>query len=161
MKDWLTSLEPRERLFIAAATGFVVLAVAWFGLWQPLDQGHQATSERVETWQQSLAQLRPMRGQVQAAASGRPAAAGQNQSLVVIVDNSVRSRGLTNALQRSQPTPAGNGIRIEFENAAFDDLMLWLGDLHRQFSLQVDSASFSVATAENPGRVNASITLLR
>jgi general secretion pathway protein M len=161
MKDWLTSLEPRERLFIAAAAGFVVLAVAWFGLWQPLDQGHQAASERVETWQQSLAQLRPMRGQVQAAASGRPAAAGQNQSLVVIVDNSVRSRGLTNALQRSQPTPAGNGIRIEFENAGFDDLMLWLGDLHRQFSLQVDSASFSVATAENPGRVNASITLLR
>ena len=155
------SLEPRERLFIAAAAGFIVLAAAWFGIWQPLDTGHRAAQERVETWKQSLAQLRPMRGQVQAAAAGRPATAGQNQSLVVIVDNSVRSRALTGSLQRSQPTPAGNGIRVEFENAAFDDLVLWLGDLHRQFSLQVESASFSVATAENPGRVNASITLLR
>ena len=161
MKDWLMSLEARERLFIAAAAGFIVFAVAWFGLWQPLDQGHEAATERVQTWKQSLAQLRPMRGQVQAAASGQPSTAGLNQSLVVIVDNSVRSRGLTNALQRSQPTPAGNGIRVEFESAAFDDLMLWLGDLHRQFSLQVESASFSVASAENPGRVNASITLLR
>lgn len=161
MKSWLMSLEPRERLFIAAAAAFIVFAVAWFGIWQPLDQGHRATAERVETWKQSLAQLRPMRGQVQAAASGRPAVTGQNQSLVVIVDNSVRSRGLTNSLQRSQPTPAGNGIRVEFENVAFDDLVLWLGDLHRQFALQVDSASFSVASSENPGRVNASLTLQR
>ena len=93
MKDWLMSLEPRERLFIAVAAGFIVFAAAWFGLWQPLDQGHRVAAERVETWKQSLAQLRPMRGQVQAAASGQPAASGQNQSLVVIVDTSVRSRG--------------------------------------------------------------------
>jgi general secretion pathway protein M len=161
MKSWLLSLEPRERLFLAAAVGFIVFAAAWFGLWVPLDRGHQAAAERVANWKQSLAQLRPMRVQVQAAASGRPAAAGQNQSLVVIVDNSVRSRGLTNSLQRSQPTPSGTGIRVEFENAAFDDLVLWLGDLHRQYGLQVESGSFSVASAETPGRVNSSVTLQR
>jgi general secretion pathway protein M len=161
MRAWLESLEARERLFLGAATFFIVFAAAWFGLWQPLDEGHRAAEERVDTWRQSLAQLRPMRGQVQAAAAGRTPAAGQNQSLVVIVDNSVRSRGLTNALQRSQPTPAGNGIRVEFENAAFDDLVLWLGDLHRQYGLQVESGSFSVASNDNPGRVNSSVTLQR
>ena len=66
-----------------------------------------------------------------------------------------------NALQRSQPTPAGNGIRIEFESAAFDDLMLWLGDVNRQYGLLVASGSFSSASGENPGRVNASLTLER
>ena len=161
MKTWLASLEQRERLFLGAAAGFILLAVFWFGLWVPLDRGHQEAAERVQTWKSSLAQLRPMRGQVQAAAAGNAAASGQNQSLVVIVDNSVRSRGLTNSLQRSQPTPAGTGIRVEFENAAFDDLVLWLGDLHRQYSLQVESASFSVAAAESPGRVNSSVTLQR
>ena len=49
MKDWLMSLEARERLFIAVAAGFIVFAVAWFGLWQPLDQGQRAAAERVET----------------------------------------------------------------------------------------------------------------
>ena len=81
--------------------------------------------------------------------------------LIVIVDNTLRRRDLYNALQRSQPTPGGNGIRVEFESAAFDDLMLWLGDVNRQYGLQVQSGNFSVASSENPGRVNSTLTLER
>lgn len=161
MKNWFMSLEPRERIFVSTAVVFIVFAIAWFGIWVPLDEGHRAASDRVDTWRQSLTELRPMRAQVQAANTGRPVGAGQNQSLVVIVDNSLRQRGLTNSLQRSQPTPSGTGIRVEFENAAFDDLVLWLGDLHRQYGLQVESGSFSIASSESPGRVNSSVTLQR
>ena len=161
MKNWFLTLNPRERLFVSAAAAFVLFAFVWFGVWEPLDTGHKRVAENVATWQRSLAELRPMKGQVQASASARPAAAGQNQSLVVIVDNSLRQRGLYGSLQRSQPTPGGNGIRVEFEAAAFDDLMLWLGDLHRQFGLRVESGSFSIASSESPGRVNSSVTLAR
>jgi general secretion pathway protein M len=161
MKNWFMMLDPRERVLVSTAVVMIVFAGAWFGIWLPLDSGHRAAADRVEVWRMSLSDLRPMRGQVQAAASGQPANARLNQSLVVIVDTSLRQRGLTNSLQRSQPTPAGTGIRVEFENAAFDDLVLWLGDLHRQYGLLVDSGSFSVASGENPGRVNASVTLQR
>jgi general secretion pathway protein M len=161
LKDWFNSLEARERIFVSAAAVVVVFAVGWFGLWAPVSDRHSAAEARIDDWQRSLAELRPMRGQIQASASGRPTNVGQNQSLVVIVDNSLRQRGLTNSLQRSQPTPDGNGIRVEFEAAAFDDLVLWLGDLHRQYGLQVDSGSFSTASGESPGRVNSSVTLQR
>jgi len=161
MKDWFLELNQRERVFVATAIVFVMLAAVWLGVWEPLDAGHRRAAENVATWQSSLAELRPMKGQVQATANARPAATGQNQSLVVIVDNSLRQRGLYGSLQRSQPTPGGNGIRVEFESAAFDDLMLWLGDLHRQFGLRVQSGSFSVASSESPGRVNSSVTLER
>ncbi len=73
----------------------------------------------------------------------------------------LRQRSLTNSLQRSQPTPSGTGIRVEFEAVAFDDLVLWMGDLNRQYGLQVESANFSVASSESPGRVNSSVTLQR
>lgn len=161
MKDWFASLEARERVFVMAAVVFIAFAAIWFGLWAPLDSGQKEAAGRVDSWKQGLSELRPMKVQVQASASGRPAALPQNQSLVVVVDNSLRQRGLYGSLQRSQPTPAGNGIRVEFENAAFDDLMLWLGDLHRQYGLQVESGSFSVASGDIPGRVNSSVTLQR
>jgi len=161
MKHWFSSLHAREQLLVALAAVFVVFAIGWYVVWLPLDKGQQAAAERVDTWRQSLATLRPMRGQVEAAAAGQPTLPGLDQSLVVIVDNSLRQRGLTSALQRSQPTPGGDGIRVEFESAAFDDLVLWLGDLHRQYGLQVESGSFSVASGENPGRVNSSVTLQR
>lgn len=161
MKAWFTSLEPRERMFVGAATALLVFSIAWFAIWVPLDRGQKATAERVATWKSSLSALRPMRGQIQTAGSAQSNTAGQNQSLVVIVDSTLRQRGLYDSLQRSQPTPGGNGIRVEFENAAFDDLILWLGDLHRQYALQVQSGSFSVTSADHQGRVNSSLTLER
>ena len=160
MKDWFASLEARERMFVSAAGVVIIFAAAWFGLWVPLSDSHSAASARVDDWRSSLAQLRPMRSQI-VASGGRPTPAGLNQSLVVIVDNSLRQRGLTNSLQRSQPTPSGTGIRVEFEAAAFDDLVLWLGDLNRQYGLQVESGSFTIASSDSPGRVNSSVTLQR
>ena len=161
MMSWFESLDDRERLFVATAAVFVVLAVIWFGLWLPLDRGQKAAAANVEVWKNSLSELRPLRGQIQASGGSQPIAAAQNQSLVVIVDTSLRQRSLTNALQSSQPTPGGNGIRIEFEGAAFDDLMLWLGDVNRQYGLLVASGSFSRETDENQGRVRATMTLER
>jgi type II secretory pathway component PulM len=112
----------------------------------------------VQTWRSAIADLRPLRSQLQSATSGAPA--GQNESLVVIVDNTLRQRGLYNSLQRSQPI-AQNGIRVEFENAAFDDLVLWLGDLGQSYGLHLQSGSFSRNTAGTAGRVNATVTVER
>ncbi len=156
---WFESLAERERIFVLTAVVFIVFATFWFGIWTPLDGGQKSVSARVDTWKISLSELRPLKGQIRS--SGQPMQAGQNQSLVVIVDNTLRQRGLYNALQRSQPTPDGNGIRIEFKNAAFDDMMLWLGDVNRQYGLLVKSGNFSVASGENPGRVNSTLTLER
>ncbi len=158
---WFESLAERERIFVLSAVVFIVIAAFWFGIWTPLDGGQKSVSARVDTWKISLSELRPLKGQIQARGSGQPTQAGQNQSLVVIVDNTLRQRGLYNALQRSQPTPDGNGIRIEFENAAFDDMMLWLGDVNRLYGLLVKSGNFSVASGEKPGRVNSTLTLER
>ena len=158
MKHWFLNLEARERILVSVAVVFVVFAIAWFGVWEPLSTRHQLATENVEIWERSLAELRPMKGLLSAQGSTQQTTSN-NQSLVVIVDESLRQHGLYGSLQRSQPTPSGNGIRVEFESAAFDDLVLWLGDLHRQHGLQVQSGSFSIASSEVPGRVNSSVTL--
>jgi type II secretory pathway component PulM len=96
---------------------------------------------------------------LQGTGTGQTQSAGRNQSLVVIIDNTLREHGLYSALQRSQPT-AGNGIRVEFENVAFDDLILWLGDLSNKYGLQIQSGSFS-NPRDSKGRVNSTLTLER
>ena len=161
MRTWFESLAERERVMVLTAAVFIVIAVFWLGIWTPLDSGQRSVSARVDTWKVSLAELRPLKGQIQAGDSGQPIQADQDQSLIVIVDNTLRQRDLNNALQRSQPTPAGDGIRVEFEGVAFDELMLWLGDLNRQFGLQVQSGNFSPTADNVPGRVNSSLTLQR
>jgi type II secretory pathway component PulM len=161
MRSWFDALEDREKILVLATAVFVAVTAFWFGVWKPIDNGQEAAAIRVDTWRLSLRELQPLKGQIQASASGQPNQAGQAQPLVVIVDGTLRQRGLYNALQRSQPTPSGDGIRVEFESAPFDDMMLWLGDINRQYGLLVQSGSFSVASGENPGRVNSTLTLER
>ncbi|MCI0517622.1 MAG: type II secretion system protein M [Woeseiaceae bacterium] len=159
MKAWFESLQPRERIFVLSATAVIALAILYLGIWRPLDKAHSAMQASVQTWGSALSELRPLQEQLQSASlSG--AQASRNESLVVIIDNSLRQRGLYGALQRSQPT-AQNGIRVEFENASFDDLILWLGDLATAHGLQLQSGSFSSMAADNAGRVNATVTLER
>ena len=160
MREWFESLQERERLFVGAAGVAVVLAVFYLAIWMPLDRGQESAARGVETWQDALADLRTMRADLPAAGAAGGAPAGLNQSLVVIVDNTLRSRNLYNSLQRSSPTP-GNGIRLEFESVAFDDLVLWLGDLARDYGLQVQSGSFSTTARDAAGRVNATLILER
>ena len=157
MRDWFDSLQARERLFVMTAAVFLAFAVLYLGIWMPLDRGQKSLSLSVDTWKTALADLRPLKGQLQSSGSGQTT--GRDQSLVVIVDNTLRERGLYSALQRSQPT-AGNGIRVEFENVAFDDLVLWLGDLSNNYGLQVQSGSFS-NPQDSEGRVNSTVTLER
>lgn len=159
MKDWFDSLQPRERVMVATAGVFVIFAIYWFAIWLPLDRGEKDLEARIENWQSSLTDLRQLGGRLPSGTVGQPAA-GQNQSLVVIVDNTLRQRSLYSALQRSQPTTT-NGIRVEFDNVAFDDLVAWLGELGARYNLHVQTASFSQSSANNPGRVNASLTLER
>jgi len=159
MRDWFEALEPRERLFVGIGAIVVAIALFWGLIWMPLEKGHRDAQERVSTWERSLAELRPLASLPQPAngTQSRPSV-NPTQSPVIIVDTTLRNRSLGQP-KRSQPTP--NGIRVEFENVAFDDLVLWLGDLSNQYGMEVQAGSLSIATQSDPGRIDATLTLER
>jgi len=161
VKDWFASLDTRERLFVTTGGGIVVIALFYVFIWVPLDKGQQTLASDIAAWERSLAELRPLKNlQAGSGNTSQPRNSGQQQTPVVIVDRSLRVRGLDRSLKRSQPTTS-NGIRVEFENVAFDDLVLWLGDLSNQYAMQVSAGSFSAANQSQPGRINATLTLER
>jgi len=161
MRDWFEALEFRERLFVLGGAAVVVIALLYAFLWMPLENGQKEMRANVLAWERSLAELRPLRGRQPAATGSRQITQGAaQQTPVVIVDQTLRARGLDRSLQRSQPTTS-NGIRVEFENVAFDDLVMWLGDLGTQYAMQVTSGSLSTSARAGPGRINATLTLER
>jgi general secretion pathway protein M len=161
MKDWFAGLEQREQIFVAGGAAVVLIALFYSFIWEPLDTGQRTLSAEVATWERSLAELKPLKG-LQASGSGNTPVVSNaaQQTPVVIVDQTLRARGLDRALKRSQPTTS-NGIRVEFDNVAFDDLVLWLGDLSSQYAMQVTSGSMSTSSQSAPGRINATFTLER
>jgi len=161
VNDWFESLETRERIFVAVGAFIVAVALIYGFVWAPLDEKHAMLKNDVENWQRSLAELRPLRSAQPAGNQGQPSRNIVTQmSPIIIVDQTLRSRGLDRYRQRSQPT-ASNGIRVEFENVAFDELVLWLGDLSDQYSMHVQAGSFGKTSQVGEGRINATLTLER
>ena len=161
MKDWLANLESRERLFVIGGGAFVVIALIYGLAWMPFDKQHRQLASSVANWERSLAELRPLRSIVAANARGapRPAVAAQ-QAPIIVVDQTLRSRGLEQYRRRSQPTST-NGVRVELEGIPFDDLVLWLGALSAEYGMHVQAGSLSAISQAGPGRINASLTLER
>ncbi|HSG96627.1 MAG TPA: type II secretion system protein GspM [Woeseiaceae bacterium] len=163
MKDWFESLEPREKISVACGAVVVVIAVIYGLLWAPLERSHAQLETSVGNWERSLTELGTLRAlatsSMQRGSQGGNAAALQ-QAPIIIVDQTLRSRGLEQYRRRSQPTTS-NGVRVEFEGVAFDELVLWLGDLSAQYEMHVQAGSVSAIAQAGPGRVNASLTLER
>ncbi len=159
MKAWFTALSEREQQYVLLAAAFVVFAIAYFGAWLPLNKAQTQLGTSVEVWREAVDRLRPLKGRIAGNSSNPSSARNLSQSLVVIVDTTLRAHNLNSALQRSQPT--GNNIRVEFENVAFDDLVRWLGAINQQYALQVLSGSFSQSGNNVVGRISAQLTLGR
>lgn len=160
MKDWFYGLAPRERIMVGVCAFVVAASLLWLLVWMPVDNRHDALRASVDDWQAGLTQLERLAATY---GSGGPPDRtqpdqGRGRTPVVIVDTTLRTRGLSGALRRSQPTTS-TGIRVEFENVAFDSLVLWLGDLSRSYRMDVQAGSLSVPPRAEPGRVNATLTL--
>lgn len=161
MKDWFENLETRERMFVACGGVVAVVAIVYGLLWVPLDKSHEQVATSVANWERSLAELGPLRALATSASrNGQRLAVRSVQAPIIVVDQTLRSRGLEQYRRRSQPTTS-NGVRVELEGVAFDELVLWLGDLGSEHNMHVEAGSLSAVTQAGPGRINASLTLER
>lgn len=159
MKEWFEQLAPRERVLVAVAAGLTVVALILTLAIRPIvnrvDRGYELVEEKTALLSE-LGQVAARLGPQGISSSG--VAVSDTRSLVVLVDQTTRARGLATYLKRNQPDGPAS-IRVRFENVPFDTLMAWLSQLQGQFGLSTSTANIDLAAA--PGRVNCNLTLNR
>jgi general secretion pathway protein M len=82
----------------------------------------------------------------------------EHRSLLAVVDQTAKQSQLASAVKRIEPE-GQELVRVSLERASFDDLVLWLGSLQRNFAVRV--ADVSIERQAETGRVNARLTLKR
>lgn len=156
MKAWFESLATREQRMVAGGAVLVVVMLVWGLILAPLGSATDSTRARVEGKRTLLAFIQSAAGELATAGDAPVQAELSGESLVVVVDRSLRQAGLGQSLTRNQPV-GEDGIRIRLENASFDSLAGWLADIHARSGMAIESASFDRAQA--PGQVSASLVL--
>lgn len=155
MKEWFLGLETRERRILVIGSIVAIISLLYGGVIAPLFSA-------VETRQNSVRQQTELLAWIQSNA-GRKRTDGEGPGPVgdpvTVLSRQARSAGLQSYLERSRPTGDGAGVRAEFRNAPFDDLMRLLGRLESTESLRVVDAT--VLPGDNPGTGTVRVTLLR
>ena len=139
MKAWFESLAPREQRMVAVGGVLVVVMLVWGLVLAPLSSATASARDRVESKRSLLAYIQSAAGELAGIAD-------------VPVEPDLSGQSLT----RNQPM-GEDGIRVRLEDAQFDSLAAWLGDIHARSGMAIESASFDKSQA--PGRVNASLVL--
>ena len=156
MKEWFNGLAPRERIMVSLAAAVVVLALVYVAAWSPLSSSVVRLEQSVEEqqnlkqWmQQSAAEVERLR---------KTAGAGDHRSLLAVVDQTSKQSQLAPAVKRVEPD-GQELVRVTLEQASFDDVVTWLGNLQQRFGVSV--ADVSIDRQADSGRVNVRLTLKR
>jgi len=158
MKAWLESLEPRERMMVAAGGVLLVLFLIYILVLSPLHSGYDSLRGTVDTqrttaqWMQESAQtLKSLKR-----SGGRAAQGLGGRSLLSVADSTARAGGLGPALKRVEPE-GSDSVRVWLDGASFDVVVKWLGTLSTIHGVNVETVTLERSGAA--GRVNARLTL--
>ena len=109
--------------------------------------------QSLKLWmQQAAAEAKQLRGGASASGGG----GDEHRSLLALVDQTAKQSQLAQAVKRIQPD-GQDVVRVNLEQASFDDVVKWLGNLQRVYGVSVVDAAIDRQT--DAGRINARLTL--
>ncbi len=160
MRSFLAGLSPRERNLVIGGALFVIAAGLYFLFWKPLTAHVEQLEQRVTEsqalyrWMQQAAdEVHRLKGTSSTAPGVRGGA-----SLLGLINQTARSV-LKDAVLKRVEEDQRDTVRVWIEQAGFDDLVLWLASLRRQYAVEV--SSIVVDRTDEPGRVNVQLILER
>jgi len=158
--NMIGNLNPRERNSLIVGGIILGVLLIYTVLWKPF-------SNKVEKLEHSVQEQRALQQWINTAsaeaqrlrATKNTNPAMQNtagQSLLSLVDQAAKKDRLGTALKRIEPEGAAK-VRVWIEQAPFDDVVLWMGNLKDTYGVQVTNVS--VDRQGTSALVNARITV--
>lgn len=145
MNAWWQKLSERERWIVSSGLG-LALALLFYGLvWQPLQTQLKSLRQGVAEQRAELTWMRKTAEEVKrlstvANPSGKTAQADDEQSLLILVDRTAKTAGLSETIQRVEPQGV-NQLRVQLAQVNFDQMIRWLGSLAQEHGIIVDNAN--------------------
>lgn len=159
LQQWFDGLQSRERLLVMLGGAVLVLLILYLMIWDPMFTRYHTLKKTVAEQQETLAWMQKAAGQIKAlqgtASTGSAQGLG-GRSLLSVVDQSARSGGLGSSIKRIEPD-GKKGVKVWLEGAGFDQMIVWLGNLTRQYQIETSMVTIE---PQGDGRVNARIALL-
>ncbi|MCX7556557.1 type II secretion system protein M [Xanthomonadaceae bacterium JHOS43] len=158
LRSFWAGLSPRDRRMLIGGGIALAIILAWLMIWEPLREARDAARIRVAAASTDLATMRAAAPQLRALAGSGQEGSRDTRSLLALVDATARASGVGEALLRVEPI-SGDQVRVYFEGAGFDALVVWLEELESRQGVSLGDVSIN--RAAGVGRVDARLSLQR
>jgi general secretion pathway protein M len=160
MKDWWLGKTQREQLALVGGAAAVLLLLLYLLAWQPFVNAVEKQRTHVKNQQITLDWMQQVLPEFQSLSSQNRAAGNRqtNEALLTLVDRTAKQKQLREQFQRLKPQ-GDDTVQLWVEQAPFDTLLNWLGNLTSQYGIQIET--LNIDRQELPGIVNARLVLQR
>ncbi len=156
IKEYLNSLESRERNLVVIAAVLVALTIPYQFIWKPFSESLENTNVRVKSQRNQLATMQQQAREIrQLQGAGTVIAQSGRQFLNNLINTAAKRNGLTNALNIKADSE--DNLRVSMDNVPFDNVMTWLDQLISNSGIIV--SKLTVDRQPTVGRVNVSVYL--
>src|SRR5690606_31951363 len=136
----------------------VLITILYLAVIEPLATYRAQLESGVESQRELVSWMRAATDVLRERGPVNVPAVSSDGSLLALADSSARSAGMSAALRRIQQD-GSDAVRMRFEGANFDRLIVWLDELESRHGVSV--REMTVDRAEGAGLVNVSLTLER
>ena len=159
MKQWWLSKTPQEHLAMVIGASAVLILLIYLAVWRPFEQDLEKKALLVKSQESTLQWMQDNSDLIKRLRSRQGAkGAGTNEALLTLVDRTAKKIQLRQQIQRIKPQ-GDKAVQLWVEQAPFDTLIRWLGQLTQDYALEIES--LNIDRQENPGLVNARVVLQR
>lgn len=158
MKAFWQQLDEAQQKWLMVLGVFVLLVVAYVGVWEPLSQSRDAKREEVAYHQATLNWLKEIEPNLRMLQAQRQSTGIDiNQSLLSLTDQTARAAGLAGALSRIEPVNADQ-VNVWLDGAPFGVMMNWLSRLSVDSGVRVEE--LTVNRSGDQAQVDARVNLM-
>lgn len=150
LKVWWATLSEREQQLSLLSAGFILLAIVYWGVWNPLTNQLQASEEQLINTQQTLTWVEEKAGILVQGGVGKKGLRSQNLTLSQLVTSSAKQYGI----KFSRVENKKEQIELTIVDVEFNQLIRWLTSLSNEYFVSVTTADFSKIDPQGHIKVN-------
>lgn len=156
MKDWFGKLQLREQQYILAGSAVMGLFLFYILLWSPFSSSIETLHKRVVSQEQTLQWMKSAAEEIRLQGSTHTKVPAGNRSLLTLISQTSKTAGLGASMKRVEED-GRNKARVWLEQADFDKLILWLGNLQNNHAITAGQVTIDHLAAR--GLVNVRLVL--
>ncbi|WP_372880803.1 type II secretion system protein M [Psychromonas sp.] len=148
--SWWESISEREQRLVSVSIFFILVAVIYWGMWQPLSANLETSENQLQRAQEVLSTTQERATVLVRAGAGGEKAVSQKQNLTQIVNVTARQ----NDIVFSRIVNRNEQVEVLINNVEFNLFITWLSVLSEKYSVSVINADISKTDAQGYIKVN-------